>query len=74
MRSARQELVTAVCARCGGNLAPAWNGRLRCARLSACGYGGIVEDGAAAKLYRLARAFERGFLRPPGPSPTVAVA
>lgn len=74
MRSTRSEHVTAVCARCGGNLAPVWNGRLRCARLSACGFGGVVEDRASATIYRLSRAFERGFLRPPGPSPAVAVA
>lgn len=70
----RQNLVTAVCARCGGNLAPAWNGRLRCARMTACGFGGIVENAAAARLYKVVRAFERGFLRPPGPSPVAVPA
>ena len=55
--------VALVCARCASRLVPilgAWGkGRargtraFRCPRLSACGFGGIAEDGDAALRFRL---------------------
>lgn len=51
--------VTVVCARCESTLAPAFGGRLRCPRLAACGYGGIIEDGARARRQMLVRALAR---------------
>ena len=54
--------VHAVCARCGARLAPAFGGRLRCPRLSACGFGGTVEDRHELEVRRLVQAFQRGFV------------
>lgn len=50
-----RDLVTLLCKRCGTALAPAFNGRPKCPRLSACGYGGIVEDARVARSLRHVR-------------------